>query len=254
MSHRAELVLIWVLAAAAVALFGVGVVLWLLSFVCENGGEDAAQTVACDGERGRWWRIVQAVLVAASACLLLGAIAWAAAKQDVRPLVAAIALCGAAFVAVFAISRIRFEDKPAPRLSAVRVLDRRCAEPCTAGIRVAFEIDRRARVRFGLGPDNNSSVEYRPYRESSGYRYRSGVVRRPGERPDEDTEFEAGEHLVRVRGDVVVDVYEPSERVEALPPGIHVLSVVASVPNSGNQQNANSVESNHGVRILPRAR
>jgi len=34
----------------------------------------------------------------------------------------------------------------------------------------------------------------------------------------------------------VVDVYEPSERTEPLPPGIHVLSVLASVPNSGNQR------------------
>lgn len=253
MSHRAKLVWIWVLALVAVALFGAGLFVWLLTFVCENIGEDAAQTVRCDGERGRSWRIVQAVLVAASGGALLGAITWAAAKELVWPLVAAIVLSGAAFVAVYAISAIRFEDKPAPRLSAVRVLDRRCTEPCAAGIRVAFTLDRRARVRIGLGPDNNSSVEFRPYREG-GYRYRSGIVSGPGDQPDEDTEFDAGEHLVRVGGEVVVDVYEPSERIEPLPPGVHVLSVLASVPKSGNQRNANSKEFNHGVRILPRRR
>lgn len=249
MSNRASRGWICAVALLAAALFGFGALLLLLQHVCDDVDPATLQTVRCDGERGRWWVLAQGALVVTGAVALLAGIVRALAMARMVALAAAIALDVVLLVAAYAISGIGLADKPVPRLSGVRVIERRCAEPCAGGVRVRFALDRAAPVRFSLGPESNASVEVRPYRRLD-YQYRTGVLSRAGTTAREEIDFAAGRHLVRVGG--IVEIAGPPVRRESLPPGVYVLRIEALVPGAGNQLRNTSAPVSRGIRILPR--
>lgn len=239
--------LIVAVAVGCVSLFALASLLWFLRTGCEDATPSELRRVRCGGSAADSWVAVQQVLFAVAAVALLAGIVWALRKATLGSLAGAAVLGAGCFAAIFVIDSKQLADKPIPRLSAVRVLDRRCVEPCAAGVRVAFTLDRPARMVFSLQPESNDSIELRPYRKA-GYGYRTGVVKPNGAAPDEESDFAAGRHLERIRGVVSIDV--PRVRTEALPPGLWVLSVTAHVQQAGHQvKTAGGAFSEH-VRIL----
>lgn len=116
----------------------------------------------------------QEVLCALAGAVLIAGIAWALRRARVWPLAAAALPVIILFVAVYAIGGIALAAKPLPRLSGVRLLDRRCADLCSGGLRTVFTIDRAAPVWFVLAPDA-------PYTARPSYLAR--IVAPPGASP-----------------------------------------------------------------------
>jgi hypothetical protein len=214
--------LVAALALVAVGLFALAAFVWLAgSLGCEDAEDVAFDTVRCDGERGRWWTWLQALLFLGSALACMVCVVWGFARATLRAPAVAVALSVPALVAVVAIQGVRVADKAEPKLSNVRAGD--CRVPCRGGLPVTFTLDRDAEVDFHLGPAR--------FEDIGGRQYASGAVGRPIEPGAQPVDFEAGTHTTRVTGRIA---NPPAER-GPLPAGEYELDVQTRAVDSGNQ-------------------
>ncbi len=236
MSDRRKRLAILLLAACAVALY----LAVLLFFVgarlgCEDAEQAAFDTVGCDSERGSGWRAVQSALLAATGLgVLVGAVVAFSRRRFLPLAVPAVAIVPV-FVAVGVIDGIELGDKPVPRVTEVRLIDRSCRVPCRDGIRVAVTVDLSAEVELHLGPARFEDIGSR--------QYSSRIVGEPGA----TAEVDAGRHEFRVTGEIL----NPPGQRGPLPPGDYEVDVTARPQDAGNQRRQSGEPIARRVTIRP---
>lgn len=241
MSETSKRLAIGALALVVLTLFVFAAFFWLLSGVgCEDAEEATLNTVQCDHERGRSWVTLQGVLILCSGAALVAGTVWGVLAARLWPLAVAVALALPALAAVFVIQGVEVSDKPLPRLSNVRLIDRGCTVPCSRGIRVAFTVDREAEVDFHLGPAR--------FEDIGGRQYGSGVLGQEYGPTTPGVDYKPGRQVVRVGGAIL----NPPEQRGSLPPGDYELELVARPPEAGNQRRQSLGEVKRRVEISPR--